>query len=565
MRPELPDLVPAALRREWARRGDYPDLDIYTLFRGWAAVCPDRVAVVDDHGSTSYARLDLLVRQTASGLLALEIEPGDVVAVQLPNGLAAVTCELAIAAVGAVALPVPVGRGKDEVAALLRRSGTAMIIAAAHHRGRFPATVAEELREGLPDLRRVVAVGEDENLALATVASASQRDRPELPRVDPDAAARILVSSGSEAEPKMVAYSHNALAGGRGNFMAELCHDDQVLRAMFLVPLASAFGSNATSVTLARLGGTLVLSRHFQAEETLELITAHRPTHLLGVPTMVRMLLAAGQQHPVAPPDSAESPGESEPVPLSPPALPSLTALVLGGSPLDAATVHAARQAFDCPVVNLYGSADGVNCHTGLAGDPLDTSGPGVAAGKPNPRVADIRIVDFDHNEVPAGQTGEIIARGPMTPMCYVGAPDLDARYRTTGGWVRTGDVGVLTAGGELRVVGRLKDVVIRGGANISPTEVEEHIRSYPGVSDAVCFGVADPLMGERLAAALVVAPDHCPTVEQLGSHLARAGLDAYKHPEHVVAVQQLPLTPAGKVDKDALRAQLPETAPTDT
>ena len=180
-------------------------------------------------------------------------------------------------------------------------------------------------------------------------------------------------------------------------------------------------------------------------------------------------------------------------------------ALILGGAPLDEPTAAAAAQAFGCHVVNLYGSADGVNCHTGLDSTTPPTDDAGVVAVRPDPRVAEIRIADTDtHAEVPDGGIGEIIARGPMTPLCYVGAPDLDARYRTPDGWVRTGDLGFLDEDGTLHIVGRLKDVVIRGGANISPAEVERELRSHPHIRDVVCVGVPDHLMGERLAACVV-------------------------------------------------------------
>lgn len=148
--------------------------------------------------------------------------------------------------------------------------------------------------------------------------------------------------------------------------------DGQPPRCLFLVPLASAFGSNATAVALARHGGTLVLLDHFTPEAALDAIAEHEPTHVLGVPTMIRMMLD----------ELAERPRE----------LPAPTALVLGGSVLDAATADEARHVFRCPVVNLYGSADGVNCHTGLGDWPASAPGPGVLAGHPDPRVADIRV-----------------------------------------------------------------------------------------------------------------------------------------------------------------------------
>ncbi|ARX87082.1 pentalenene synthase [Streptomyces alboflavus] len=145
-----------------------------------------------------------------------------------------------------------------------------------------------------------------------------------------------------------------------------------------------------------------------------------------------------------------------------------------------------------------------------------------------------------------------------MTPLCYVGAPELDARYRTPDGWVRTGDLGLLDADGVLHVVGRLKDVVIRGGANISPAEVERELSAHPLVRDVVCVGVPDPVMGERLAACVVpvsrASGPAAPTLDDLVLHLTGCGLDRAKHPERLLLVEELPLTPAGKPDRAALR-----------
>jgi acyl-CoA synthetase (AMP-forming)/AMP-acid ligase II len=527
----FPDRVPAQLRRRWTQEGHYPGQGIYQLFRYAALAHPDRIAVVDDHGEVSYSVLHTQVLRIAGSLLERGVEPGQVVAAQLPDSASLVATELAVAAVGAVALPFPVGRGRNEAESLLRRSRAVMLVAATEHRGRSPLREARELRPSLPDLRWLVETDPVTGAPVITGRTARESD---LPGVDPDTAARILVSSGSESEPKMVAYSHNALAGGRGNFMASLQRGDAVMKAHFLVPLGSAFGSNGTSVTLARHGGTLVLNGHFDAERALDHITRHQPTHVLGVPTMIRMIL---DQERVRPPRGR-------------------TVLVLGGAPLDADTARRAREVFGGPVVNLYGSADGVNCHTGLDGDPAEESGPGRPVGLPDPGVVSIRVVDSRLRGVPAGSVGEIIALGPMSPLCYVGDPALDERYRTRDGWVRTGDLGVLDTEGRLRVVGRLKDVVIRGGANISPAEVEAAVRTHPGIADVCCFGVPDPLMGERLAAALVTRSGaSVPTPEELALHLKGHGLDAFKCPEKVVAVEELPLTAAGKVDRDALRS----------
>ncbi|MFI8825370.1 class I adenylate-forming enzyme family protein [Streptomyces sp. NPDC053431] len=543
MTATLTDLLPAELRRSWVLDGTCPDLDLYSLFRARQIADLHRTAVIDATGTLCYTALDRKVRCLAEGLRGLGIGAGDVVAVQLPDNRNAVVADLALAALGAIALPFPVGRGAVEAECLLRRAEAVAVIAAIEHRGRHHAADLQTLTPALPALRHVVAAGRgaapEGTIPLAQLLRTDPTGFVPA-RPDPDSAARILVSSGSEAEPKMIAYSHNALAGGRGNFLASLMPDGTPPRCLFLVPLGSAFGSNGTAVTLARHGGTLVLLDHFTPETALAAVREHAPTHVLGVPTMIRMMLEALEK--------TDGP------------LPAPTALVLGGAPLDEVTATAAAEAFGCPVVNLYGSADGVNCHTGLGHSVPPTDRSGVVAGRPDPRVAEIRIADPDtHEQLPDGQIGEIVSRGPMTPLRYVAAPDLDARYRTPEGWVRTGDLGFLDDEGVLHVVGRLKDIVIRGGANISPAEVERELVSHPRVRDVVCVGVPDPLMGERLAACLVGRGSTVPTLTELGVYLTERGVDRHKHPEHLLVLPALPLTAAGKPDRAALRRRIVE------
>ena len=528
MSTPFPDYVPREVRRAWADVGYYPDRDLYALFAEHRHLHPDRQAVVDDDGALTYAELDDLVRRLASGLHDLGIAAGDVVGVQLSNGHLAVAVELALAALGAVALPYPIGRGDREAASLLRRSEAVAAIVASHY-AEFPCAERTKALAGeLPALKTVVAAG-DPVPAGCVPLDELLRSQPCVPgRHDPDSPARILVSSGSEAEPKMVLYSHNALAGGRGRFMAQLRSQVPELRNLFLLPLGSAFGAHATPTAIAAHGGTLLLRSRFDAVETRDVIERRRPTHLFGVPTMLRMLL----EHPARRNTDTTS----------------LRAIVMGGAPLDNATARRASDLLGCSVINLYGSADGVNCHTDIDGVP---SGDGVA-GRPDPCAAEIRIVDDELGELPAGEVGEIIARGPMTPMCYVGAPELNQRYRTETGWVRTGDAGYLDGDGYLTVVGRRKDVIIRGGLNISPAQVEALLATHPAIADVACVPVSDPVFGERMCAC--VASQAELTLEDLTEHLAVEGLEQRKFPELLVLLPRLPLGPAGKVDRQTLR-----------
>ena len=515
----LADLVPRSLRAGWTARGTCPGRDLYALFSEHVRTTPDRAAVIDEAGALDYAALDAAVRRAAAALSAAGRGAADIIGVLLPNGREAVVAELAIAAIGAVALPIPDARSRRDVVSLLERSRAAALITGPGerqpHRKETPPFPCELWAFGptVPGARSLD--GPDPQAA---------RWRPASP--DPEAPARILVSSGSEAEPTMVAYSHNAMAGGRANYVAGLCPGPGPIRNLVLVSLASSFGSCGVPVTLARHGGTLVVLPRFEAAAALNAVERHRPTHLTGVPTMLRRMA----EHPAA--------GDTD--------LSSPRVVVASGAPLLQEARDACVRGFGRPVVNVYGSTDGVNCHTGR--DP-DGWTPGLA-GRPDPDVAEISVRDDRGRPVPVGQAGEIWALGPMSPLCYVAAPELDATRRAPGGWVRTGDLGRLDEDGTLWVLDRIRRVVIRGGVNLFPAEVERGLSAHPGVSDAHCVPVPDPDLGERVCACVV--PENAadpPDPAALTAFLREErGMDRRALPERFLILPELPLGPTGKV-----------------
>lgn len=514
----LTDLVPPDLRARWTANGWCPGRDLYTLFGEHVRDHPDRDAVIDERGRLTYAELDELVRRSASALAAAGGREGDVVGVLLPNGREAVVADLAVAALGAVSLPVPHERSGTDVRGLLRRSRAAALLTSTDRREEFGGA-------DLPHLRGVWALdpGPDGAPAPGRPDAATVREwRPARP--DPESPARILVSSGSEGEPSMVAYTHNAMAGGRGNYVGALHTGPGPMRNLVLVSLASSFGSLGVPVTLARHGGTLVLLPRFDPAAALRAIERHRPTHLFGVPTMLRRLAA----HP----EDADTS--------------CLHRVVASGAPLHREVRDACAARFERPVVNVYGSTDGVNCHTGRRPEAWE---PGMA-GYPAAEVAQVSIRDPRGRPVPAGETGEIWALGPMTPLCHVAAPDLDEQRRAPGGWVRTGDLGRLTPDGALHVVDRLRRTVIRGGVNIFPAEVERELSAHPHLAEAHCVPVPDPDLGERVCACVTPVPGAAvPTLRELVAFLRQErGLDTRKLPEHLLVLPELPIGPTGKV-----------------
>lgn len=533
-----PDLVPAELRAEWRERGLYPDVPVFELFRRQAADHPDTVAVLDDSGETTYGRLLDASLRLAAGLRGLGIRAGQTVASQLPNSWQAVAVDLAVAALGAIVLPFPAGRGDRDIRALLGRSQAVALIVPARYQDVDMVSVATALAPELPAFAHLIAQGgdpDDSRVAASLEDLLAHEPLPaaELPEVGADAVVRLLVSSGTESDPKVVAYTHNALVGGRGRFLARLQVGGRPMRAMYLMPLGSSFGSGAVFCVLAHLGGSLVLRRRFDAGEALAAVERCRPTHLLGVPTMFQHMLA----HPaLAATDTA-----------------SVECVITGGALIDTATARRSTQHLGRRLISLYGSADGVNCHTGVD-DSLDVSQ--ETLGRPDPDVCAIRILDDQGRELPAGEPGEIVALGPMSPLCYVGAPELNERYRLPGGWVRTGDRGWIDADGRLRMAGRKKDVIIRGGGNISPAQLEGLVAGHPDVLGVACVAVPDAVLGQRVCACLVPAGDRAPTLTELTAFLRDGGLEPHKLPEYLLVLDRIPLGPAGKADKQRLAQQ---------
>jgi acyl-CoA synthetase (AMP-forming)/AMP-acid ligase II len=331
-----------------------------------------------------------------------------------------------------------------------------------------------------------------------------------------------------------VLYSHAAIGGGIGNILGTLRPDDDT-RFLLLPPLSTGFGSLGTFAGLARYGVTLVVTSGFDPAGVFKLIERERITHMLAVPTMLAMMLAAG-------------PGAAD--------LGSLQVVGSFGAAMAEDRVRATLETFGARFVNGYGCSDGAVCLTGWDDPPEKIA---ATVGRPSPATTDIRILGDDGGDVAPGEVGEVCARGPMSPLCYFGSPELDERYRFDGGWVRTGDLGFFDPEGYLHIAGRKKDVIVRGGYNISPAETEAGLCRHPAVAEAACVGYPDERLGERMCAFVVLAPGAAaPTLEEVQELLEADGLARVKLPERLEVIDAMPLNPTGKILKRVLRERIP-------
>ncbi|KIO49887.1 class I adenylate-forming enzyme family protein [Nitrosospira sp. NpAV] len=531
------DRVPAEIRQQWAQNGIYPGKSVYELFCEHVRRHPDSPAVISLDQTITYIELLDKIHRLAGSLKALGVVSGDVVAYQLPNSWHSCAIDLAAAALGAIVAPFPPGRGRLDTQSLLRRCDARLIVVEQEYAGANLCEMIESIRPTLLSLRILVVDGISRNgwHTMDDLFQAEPIELSQLPEVSPESPVRLLISSGTESEPKWVAYSHNALAGGRGRFLQRIHPDGSTFRGFYLMPLGTAFGSTATFGILSWLGGSVIVLPQFDVAAAIRTIAELKPAYIFGVPTMFQRIAADPELSKI---DTS-----------------SLIAIISGGAKIDEASIRRCTDAFGCGFISLYGSADGVNCHTTLD-DDLETIF--RKAGRPNPDVCSIRIVDDQKQEVPQGCIGEITARGPISPMQYVNAPELDALYRDEEGWVYTGDLGLIDSDGYLVLSGRKKDIIIRGGVNISPAQIENIAASHPAVVSAACVPVADPDLGHRVCLCLVLRDEvERPSLSQFTRYLREQGLETNKLPEYLRYYRQLPLSPAGKIDKKQLTAEI--------
>jgi cyclohexanecarboxylate-CoA ligase len=498
---------------------------------------PTRTAVVD--GAVRLGFDDLIARaeRVAAGLAALGVEPGDVVAVQLPNWHETVTAYLGIARLGAVVNPVlPIHRER-ELGFVLREGGARVLIAPGRHRDCDHRVLARAVRAGAPALAHVVVVRDEPGPdARSWDALLASNDPPPPMPTDAEAVALLLYTSGTTADPKGVLHSHETLLAearslgpvhGLGEqdttlMPSPLAHVSGIVHA-FLVPLVH--------------GARAVLMERWDPAVALELVAAERVTYMVGAPTFLRDLARhpALDRHDVS----------------------SFRLFSCGGADVDPTLVRDAAARLGCVAKRVYGSSEFPTITTTGPDDPparrIDTDGRPIGA-------AEVRLVDDDGAAVPADVEGEVLARGPE---CFLGYRDaaLNADTFTADGWLRTGDLGVLDAAGFLRITGRKKDIIIRKGENISAREIEDLLAAHPAIAEVAVIGVPDPASGEIACAVIRLhAAATAPTLPDLTNHLLAQGLSKRKLPEHLHIVDDFPRTPSGKILKRALRDQITKT-----
>jgi fatty-acyl-CoA synthase len=491
----------------------------------------DREALVSCHQRLryTYAQLGEAVDRLARALLARGLEPGDRLGIWSPNRAEWVLVQYATAKAGIVLVNINPSYRTSELQYALRQSGCRALVAAPSFKTSDYAAMIEEVRGDLPDLEQVVLFDTPEWDALAS----SDGDGAELPSCQFDDAINIQYTSGTTGFPKGATLSHHNILNN-GYFVAEGCSYTEQDRVCIPVPFYHCFGMVMGNLGCTTHGACMVIPEAaFDAEATLRAVQDERCTSLYGVPTM----FIAELEHPrFADYD-----------------LSSLRTGIMAGSPCPIETMKRVVEEMHMEDVTIcYGMTETspVSTQTG-ADDPLDKRVGTV--GRIHPHV-EIKVVDPDSGEiVDREQPGELCTRGYSVMLGYWNEPQKTDEVLDRARWMHTGDLAVMDDEDYLRIVGRIKDMVIRGGENLYPREVEEFLYGHPDVSDVQVVGVPDARFGEELMAWIVprggAQVDHDSIAEYCRGRIAH-----HKVPRYVATVDAFPMTVTGKVQKFKLR-----------
>jgi 2,3-dihydroxybenzoate-AMP ligase len=514
---------PAEIAQRYRELGYWQGISLAQATKDWCVQHAHRIALCAGDREWTYRELDEWADQLADGLRASGIKPGERIVVQLPNVPEFVAVMFAAFRIGVLpVLALPAHR-RAEIEHLVTTAEPTAYVVAGQAGGFDYRELAREVADTFPGLRVLVA----SELAPLTGTSTIR------PPIAADQVAFFLLSGGSTGLPKLIPRTHDdyLLNIRVSSKQAGLTEESVFLTTL---PIAHNFGLGCPGVfgTLS-MGGKVVLFDSGIPARAFELIERHRVTIAALVPPLARLWVGA-----------AGSTGFD---------LSSLDLVQVGGQRLGNDVARQFAPALGCRLQQSFGMAEGMLIQTS-ADDPEDLVC--TTQGRPISPGDEARVVDEDEQDVPDGELGQLLARGPYTIRGYYKASEHNAKAFTADGFYRTGDLVRRLSSGHLVVEGRLTDVINRGGNKISPDEVEHHLRAHPGVADAVVLSVPDEFMGERTCVVVVPTADPV-SLPELTAHLRACGVAEYKWPDRLTTMAALPTTAVGKISRAELRQRL--------
>jgi non-ribosomal peptide synthetase component E (peptide arylation enzyme) len=525
------NMMPAELAAKYTREKLWLQKTVFDILAERAAAHPDRIAIKDQNGAISYGALKDRIARAAQFYRSIGVGRGDVVTIQLPNRVEFVVAFIALELLGAIANKVNPDFRARELDYMLKFSGSSAYVFPKGWKDFDYAGMAQGLQRANPALKRLIVVGGavegmhdfDGGVAAAAPLSADKV------HMDPNEVCRMCFTSGTTGNPKCALHSFNTTL-----YAVDLLNHDMKVteREIFLVFLP--LGLNWGYITMLQsilAGATLVLMERFNPRAALKLIQNERVTYIPTAPAgLVGLLNASG----------------AETFDVS-----SLRVVITGGASAAVETIREYQKRMKGHLIELYGMLEaGFQTYTRFSDDPEKVNG---TIGRPV-RAMELRIVDSEGNDVPNGEIGELMSRGPSIHLGYHNNPDANRQAFNSEGWFRTGDLGrVVDTDGNVQITGRSKEIINRGGKKFFPREVEEILYTHPQVMHAAMIGMPDVRLGERNCLCVVPKGDVVPTVDEFVAFLRDQVAD-YKLPESVEQFGELPMTGSGKIQRHVLR-----------
>ncbi|HGX4895442.1 medium-chain fatty-acid--CoA ligase [Escherichia coli] len=524
-------------RAAYRQQGLWGDASLADYWQQTARAMPDKIAVVDNHGASyNYSALDHAASCLANWMLAKGIESGDRIAFQLPGWCEFTVIYLACLKIGAVSVPLLPSWREAELVWVLNKCQAKMFFAPTLFKQTRPVDLILSLQNQLPQLQQIVGV---DKLAPATSSlSLSQIIADNTPLTTAitthgDELAAVLFTSGTEGLPKGVMLTHNNILASERAYCARL---NLTWQDVFMMPAplghATGFLHGVTAPFL--IGARSVLLDIFTPDACLALLEQQRCTCMLGATPFVYDLLNVLEKQPAD--------------------LSALRFFLCGGTTIPKKVARECQQ-LGIKLLSVYGSTESSPHAVVNLDDPLSrfmhTDGYAAAG-------VEIKVVDDARKTLPPGCEGEEASRGPNVFMGYFDEPELTARALDEEGWYYSGDLCRMDEAGYIKITGRKKDIIVRGGENISSREVEDILLQHPKIHDACVVAMPDERLGERSCAYVVLkAPHHSLSLEEVVAFFSRKRVAKYKYPEHIVVIEKLPRTASGKIQKFLLRKDI--------
>lgn len=532
---------PQDVAREYVAAGYWAGVPLGTLLRRSATRHAASPAVIDPAAGVRLTHLELAMRTEACAgrLLDLGLRPGDRIIVQLGNCWEFVVLTMACLRAGIVPVMALPAHRRAELSYLAKHSEATAIAVPDRLRDFDHQRLAHQLAADVPGPWRVLVAGS--RLAPGSVdlralcAPGLAPSRPHGVSIDSRDVAVFLLSGGTTGLPKLIARTHDDYAYN-ARASAELADVDADTVYLVGLPAGHNFPLACPGILGTLLaGGRVVMLPSPEPARAFETIAAEGVTHTAVVPAVAGRWL-----------DHADRHGNAQ--------LATLRVLQVGGARLADELAGRITDTLGATLQQVFGMAEGLLNVTRLD-DPAEIIR--TTQGRPISPADEVRLVDEFDRDVPDGEPGSLLTRGPYTPRGYYKAPEHNAKAFTSDGWYRSGDICRRTADGNLIVEGRDKDMINRGGEKISAEEVENLVYHLPSVAQVAAVAMPDPDLGERVCVYVVPHPGATVTLTEIQESTAHAGVARFKRPEHLVLVEELPTTKVGKIDKKALRADI--------